>query len=283
MPIDLEAEYNNRALVPEHPEIFARWKRDAAAYRDEAIKAGRAELGLRYGASERQIIDIFYPAQREGAPLALFIHGGYWRSLEPSLFSHVARGLNAHGVTVALAGYDLCPQVRVTQIIDQLRAACCFLWDRFGRTLLVCGHSAGGHLAACMVATDWSTISKNLPANLAPAGFSVSGVFDLTPLLDVSMNDDLRMDADEAARVSPLTWPVGKDRSLDALAGGDESSAFLDQSRRIAEAWKQAGAQTRFESVPGANHFTIVDPLADPDSAHVKRVVELAGRVSRKS
>src|SRR5882762_1581695 len=96
--IDYETEYNNRARVPEHPQIFAQWTRDAAAYREQARAEKRAELGLKYGASARQTIDLLGPAGAPAAPLALFIHGGYWRSLEPSQFSHMAAGLNAHGV-----------------------------------------------------------------------------------------------------------------------------------------------------------------------------------------
>ena len=155
MPIDYEAEYNNRARVPEHPEIFARWARDAEDYRAEAMKERRAELGLSYGESPRQFIDLFSPRPGVTAPLALFIHGGYWRSLDPSLFSHMARGLNAHGVAVAVVGYDLCPEVTIAEIIEQIRHACLFLWLRTGQRMMVYGHSAGGHLAGAMVATDW--------------------------------------------------------------------------------------------------------------------------------
>src|SRR3954451_20948276 len=97
MAIDYEAEYNNRARVPEHPQIFARWEREAAAHRAETLKSCRAELGLAYGATPRQTIDVFDPAA-EASALALFIHGGYWRSLAPSQFSHLAKGLNGHGV-----------------------------------------------------------------------------------------------------------------------------------------------------------------------------------------
>ena len=152
--IDYEAEYNNRARVPEHPEIFDRWTREAAAHREEARRGRRADLGLSYGTTERQTIDLFLPADGEKAPLAVFIHGGYWRSLEPSLFSHMGRGLNARGIAVAVAGYDLCPQVSIAEIIRQIRHACVFLWRRSGRRILVYGHSAGGHLAACMAATE---------------------------------------------------------------------------------------------------------------------------------
>ena len=278
----LEGEYDNRARVPDHPEIFARWKREAAAYRAEAAKAGRAELGLRYGPTARQIIDVFYPADREGAPIAMFIHGGYWRSLEPALFSHMARGLNPHGVTVAVAGYDLCPHVGVTDIIAQMRAAARFLWTKFGQRMLVYGHSAGGHLAACLVATDWVGIDQDLPADFTSVGMVASGVFDLTPLLQVSMNNDLRMDADEARRVSPLTWPIGRDRTLDVTVGAEESTAFRAQSRAVAETWAKAGATTRFEECPGANHFTIIDPWAQANSADVARLVALAQLVGGK-
>src|ERR1043166_3426456 len=121
MPIDYEAEYNIRARVPEHPQIFAAWAREAAAYRDAATAARRAELGISYGASARQTIDLCSPQQGDPAPLALFIRGGYWRSLEPASFSHVARGLNERGVAVAVAGYDLCPQVGIADIVDQMR------------------------------------------------------------------------------------------------------------------------------------------------------------------
>jgi arylformamidase len=100
----------------------------------------------------------------------MFIHGGYWRSLEPSMFSHMARGLNTHGVAVALAGYDLAPQVKITDIVSQIRNACLYLWYRFGQRIMVYGHSAGGHLAACMVATDWKSLASDAPADLVPAG-----------------------------------------------------------------------------------------------------------------
>ena len=127
MAIDWEVEYNNRARVPEHPQIFAQWARDAAAYRAETSKDGRAEIGLKYGPSPRQTIDLFKPRGGADGPLALFIHGGYWRSLEPSSFSHMARGMNAHGITVAVSGYDLAPQVSIGQIIEQTQQACLFL------------------------------------------------------------------------------------------------------------------------------------------------------------
>jgi arylformamidase len=272
--IDYEAEYNNRARVPEHPAIFARWTRDAEHFRSTHATA---EFRLLYGRSEREHIDLFWHSAKRDAPIVLFIHGGYWRSLAPAMFSHVAAGANPRGLAVALAGYDLCPDVTIATIIEEVRDAAVFLWRRHGRKLVACGHSAGGHLAACLLATDWKARAPDLPADLVTAAISISGLFDLTPLVSVSMNADLRLDAAAARRVSPLFWeiPPGA-RAFDVWAGGKESGEFLRQSRAIAEAWGKKGVATRYFEVAGADHFTIVDPLSDPKSAMTERLVELA-------
>jgi arylformamidase len=273
--IDYEVEYNNRARVPEHPAILARWQRDATAFR---MAHKNSELGLAYGKSERQKIDLFWPGAARAARIVLFIHGGYWRALERESFSHIAAGANARGLAFALAGYDLCPKVTITEIIEQLREAAAFLGRRHGGPIVACGHSAGGHLAGCLVGTDWKKRGADLPADLTPAGLSISGLFDLSPLLQTSMNADLRLDAAEVRRSSPIFWPVPPGaRAFDAWVGADESSEFLRQSRIIADAWKQKGLATRYEAVSGTNHFTVLDPLAQPDSPLTARLVELAG------
>ena len=278
--IDYEKEYDNRARVPEHVDIFARWHRDAEAYRQASPNA---ELGLKYGPSERQFIDIF-PAKNADAPVALFIHGGWWRTLHPREFSHSAAGLNAHGVTVAMAGYDLCPNVSIATITGQMRAACLFLWRKHHRRIMVFGHSAGGHLAACMLATEWKALDANLPNDcapndLVPAAYSISGVFDLLPLTHVSQNADLKLDDASARAASPILWHVPAGRTLDCVVGGIESAEFLRQSRDMVDTWGARGVATRYEEIPGANHFTVVDPLADPDSKMSKRIAELAKMV----
>jgi arylformamidase len=191
----------------------------------------------------------------------------------------MARGLNSHGVAVAVVGYDLCPEVTIAEIIGQIRHACLFMWLRTGQRMMVYGHSAGGHLAGAMVATDWQALYPKAPADLVPAAYAISGVFDLTPLVHVAMAQDLQIDEAEARRVSPLFWPAPKGRVFDAVVGGLESSEFLRQSRVIAEAWGKAGADTRYEAIAGTNHFTVIDALSDPQSAMVGRVAELAQQV----
>ncbi|HZD88880.1 MAG TPA: alpha/beta hydrolase, partial [Pseudolabrys sp.] len=130
MTIDYEVEYDNRARVPEHPQIFERWAAESETYR---ANARGAELDLRYGPSQRQSMDIFPATESDAAaaPLAMFIHGGWWRSLQPSFFNQMAAGPNKLGVTVAVAGYDLCPQVSIPTIIEQIRAACLWLWRKY--------------------------------------------------------------------------------------------------------------------------------------------------------
>jgi arylformamidase len=275
--INYEVEYDNRARVPEHVDIFARWHRDAEAFR---AGAKSAEIGLSYGPSPRRTIDIF-PAANDGpaTPLALFIHGGWWRTLAPSEFSHLAGGPNAHGVTVAVAGYDLCPSVSIGDIVEQMRAACLYLWRKRRQRIMVFGHSAGGHLSACMLATEWKTLDPAAPNDLVPAAYAISGVFDLTPLTQVSVNADLKLTDATARALSPIYWPVPAGRVLDAVVGGIESGEFLRQSKTIADAWRQGMVETRYEAVPGKNHFDVIDALADPGSAMTKRVVELARKV----
>jgi arylformamidase len=272
MTIDNSAAYNNRAAVADFPNIVAQWQRDATAYRDKMANEGRAELDVRFGPSERQYLDLFKSKDAD-APLAMFIHGGYWRAMSPKEHSHLARGLTGNGVTVAVAGYDLTPQVSIAQIIEEMREAVLFLWQRFGKRIMIYGHSAGGHLAACMMATDWT--EHGAPADLVPAGYAVSGVFDLAGLIHTDMNVDFRLDEASARAGSPLFWPAPQGRVLDIVVGADELPEFIRLSHVMADTWGAAGVETRYEAVPGTHHFNVVAPLADPLSAMTTRVVEL--------
>lgn len=268
--IDYEVEYNNRARVPENPALMAGWARDAAAYREQ-----HAPRAMRYGPGVRHTIDLF--AGDGQGPIVVFIHGGYWQALDGSSASHCAKGLNAHGIDVAVPTYDLCPQVRVDTIIQQMRAAAREL-ARLGRPLVISGHSAGGHLAACLLATDWKSLDASLPKELVIAGYAISGLFDLVPLVETSINKALQLDLATAKAASPLFWKPPSHGGLDAVVGGNESAEYLRQSRTMAETWGAAGLQTRYGTIEGANHFTAIAPLADPASPMVARLKELARR-----
>ena len=269
--VDYEVEYNNRARVPENPAIIAGWSREAQAYRE--ARQGRLKV-IAYGSGERHRID-FFPGDGAG-PIVVFIHGGYWQALDGSFFSHLGCGLNAHGIDVAVPSYDLCPHVSIDDIIEQMRTAAREL-AKLGRPLVVSGHSAGGHLAACMLATDWRAFDGALPERLVTAAYAISGLFDLGPLVKTSINNALKLDEASAKAASPLFWKPPVHGTLDAVVGGNESAEYFRQSRIIVDAWG-AGIATRFATVPDANHFTAIAPLADPKSSMTLRLKEMAGR-----
>lgn len=262
--IDLEAEYNNRARVPDHQAVMLRWR--AAA---EAARTAHPPVEIAYGPGEREVMDLF--SAGDAAPIAVFLHGGYWQALDRNWFSGLAPTLLAHGVSLAVPSYDLAPAVRLGRILGQVRAAVDLVRDRNGgKRPVVFGHSAGGHMAACM-----------LSEGRAAAAVAISGVFDLAPLIPTSLNVALRLDEAEAAALSPIHWPVPDGSTpggtiLDCLVGADESPEFLRQSKMVADLWAARGVDTRYEALPGLNHFTVLDPLFDKDSALVERIVELA-------
>lgn len=271
MQPDYEVEYNNRARVPEHPGLIAGWASDAASYR----AACAHEAGIAYGDGPRHRYDLF-PAQRGGeAPVALFIHGGYWQALDRSFFSHMAAGPNARGISVAVMEYDLCPAVTMADIVEQTRLAILDLWRRTGRSVVPFGHSAGGHLTAMALAVDWKALDPKAPRDLTPAGLAISGLFDLRPLVGTTVNKALGMTTLEAWRLSPIAHMPPSGRTLVAAVGGAESNEYLRQSREICRDWGYQGVETSYLEIAGANHFTVIAGLADRKSELTDQLVSL--------
>lgn len=250
-------EYNNRARVPESGAIIAGWIEAARAFR-----LAHPPQTLAYGPGPREVMDLFLPAGGAHPPIALFFHGGYWQALDGRAVSHVAAGLLAQGVAVALPSYDLCPEVPLAHILAQAEAAALALHARTGRAALAMGHSAGGHLAAMLLA--------RLPAEVVGAALPISGLFWLEPLLGTSINAGLGLDAATARALSPALLPPSG-RPLHTVAGGAESAEFLRQSREFASLWGGG-----FEALPGLNHFTVLDPLTDPAHPLTRRAARLA-------
>jgi arylformamidase len=262
--MDYEAEYNTRRLVPGSLDILARWRAASAA----SYRTARMLIDEPYGPGERQRYDLFR-AGDPAAPLIVFIHGGYWQLGDRKDVAFVAEPFNAAGIDVALPSYSLCPGVSVLQIVDELRACLGVLWDRTHKRPLVVGHSAGGHLTAALLATDWSRV-PGVPGDLVRAGCAISGVFDLAPLIPTTINRAIGLDAASAAAASPLHWPP-PGRALVAAVGSDETAEFHRQGRAIAERWRGA----EYLAIAGANHYTILDELTRPDGALFGRVVSL--------
>ncbi|HET9622831.1 MAG TPA: alpha/beta hydrolase [Kofleriaceae bacterium] len=269
----LEAEYNNRTRIPAFADIVARWAATSARERASA----RAELDQPYGAGARQRFDLFLPAPGAAdGPVLLYIHGGYWQLGSGPDTAFVARAFTDAGLTVAIPSYSLCPAVRVHDIIAELRQCAIAVWRRTGKHPVVAGHSAGGHLAAALLATRWPA---DVPADLVRGACAISGVFDLAPLIPTSMNAALRLDADEARAVSPRFGPPPPaGRVLIAAVGAEETEAFHHQSRALCEAWSRAGVETAYVKIAGTHHFDVVDELTRPASPLWARVVSLARR-----
>lgn len=271
--LDMEKEYNNRMRVPESGDINARWTKASEAYRKEA----RCELDRPYGKGARQRYDLYHAkGGGQGAPLVVYIHGGYWQRGERAMYAFIAKALNALGVSVAIPSYTLCPAVSVMDIVLELRQCLTTIHEHTKALPVVAGHSAGGHLTAAMLATDWSKVT-GAPKDLVRTGYAISGVFDLAPLVGTSINEPLKLNTAKAREASPLFWPSpGRAKTLVAAVGGAESQEFIRQSLAIADAWSQTGVTAECVVVPGANHFTILDELDRAESAMVARLAGLA-------
>jgi arylformamidase len=272
----VEREYNNRAACPDHPHWFAEYaRRSAAAYADLDVRRD-----LRYGPGERETLDLFVPRGPARGSF-VFIHGGYWRALDKADFGFVAAPFVARGIAVANVNYDLCPAVTVAAIVDEIRRAVGWVareGERHGAgtaRVVVGGHSAGGHLAAMMVCTDW--MQHGFAAPPFHAGVSLSGVHDLTPMPLFSFNVDLRLDEEAARRLSPVLLPVQMVAPLLVAVGGAETGEFIRQARLLWEAWpahRPAGAAAPL-IVPGRNHFSVVADYGEPGSDLVRATLAL--------
>jgi len=259
---ELEAQYNNRVAVPEHVDIFDRWQRGSERTRAEMTN----RLELSYGADPRQRIDLFVPDVAK-APLHLFVHGGYWQSLANSYFSLLAPAFLRRGIAFAALGYRLCPTVTLGDIVEDVRQGCLALRrqavglgvDR--DRIQVSGHSAGAHLVAMLLATRWSEYGRKLPSTLFHSALSLSGVFQLEPLLGLSQNAALRLDRVTARALSPVFLEPLNRSPLVLAVGADESAEFHRQSELIETVWGDAGVTVDQLNLPGRNHFTIVDDL----------------------
>lgn len=275
----LDSLYNNRAAVPDFQAYFDRWQ----ATSDTVCRSmhDRCERDVPYGDDMMETMDVFLPRGPSKA-LLMFIHGGYWRSLDKKQHAFVAAPYVEAGVTVASINYSLCPAVTMDHIVRQLIAAGTFLYrnasdfDFSRKKMYVAGHSAGGHLAAMALACLWPQASPGLPQKVFQAGLSISGLYDLRVLTKIpSINDDLRMSPELAARVSPALMMPPTNAALHVAVGGQELGGFKDQHRIIAQAWpKNLGADI---PCPGENHFSILDRFADPRSELFAATLRMMG------
>ncbi|VVT08152.1 alpha/beta hydrolase [Rhizobium sp. EC-SD404] len=256
--------YTNGAYIDGAEAYPDRWAAEAAAFRAELSKDGRAQIDVPYGPQPRNLLDLFLPV---GAPkgLVVFVHGGYWKAFDKSFWSHLARGAVDHGFAVALPSYTLAPDARLTRIGREVAAAIGTASKTIAGPIRLAGHSAGGHLVSRMVSEN-SPLAAPLVERVEHV-VSISGVHDLRPLMLTEMNAILAIDEDEAYRESPaLLRPLPGTRLL-AWVGAKERPEFLRQSRILPELWDGFGVETKLHVDEGTHHFDVIDGLALRDSA----------------
>jgi arylformamidase len=263
----LSREYNNRELVPDHPQYFARWGEQSLRARSTMT----CYLDRPNGEEPGEKVDIF-PARKGDGSCMMFIHGGYWRALDKKDFSFLAPAWVDAGVSLAIVNYDLCPRVTIDDIVRQMLRASRWLWlhaEEYGMDqdrLYVAGHSAGGHLTAMLMAALWPVYDRALPKDLWKGGLAISGLYDLRPLTQVEwLNADLRLDEASALRVSPAFLPPATRCPVMTCVGGGESSEFQRQNALLGSRWRSAFAGD--VAMPGRNHFSVIDGLAEQKSA----------------
>ena len=268
-------QYDAVAAIPDHPRILTRWLRDSAHVR----RTKPALLDLAYGESAAERLD-FFPANRSGAPLLIFIHGGWWRSRDKSNFSFMVPAYTQAGFNVALTNYGLAPAVSMEDITRQQLHAIAWLYQRAEdydfdpQRIVVAGHSAGAHLAAMMMSALWPVFDPALPSNLVKAGVLLSGLYDLTPIMHADfVNADLKLTPQRSELLSPAFMPQAHPAPFISAVGALESDEFKRQNALIGQVWNDSHAGDI--AVPDKNHITICDAFATPGEPLFEATVKL--------
>jgi arylformamidase len=273
---ELEYQYNPRESVPEFPELA---KRRAEQSR-KARSTLKSWLNVAYGSSPRELLDIYSP-DRPGGPVLVYIHGGYWRSGSKDDNCNFAPAFVQRGATVVLVEYDLCPSVTVTDIVRQTRSAIAWVYQNIIRysgnpsKLYVSGHSAGGHLTAMALAHDWE--KAGIPRDVIKGAVATSGVYDLDMVMRISVNEQVRMTPEIARENSPFLHPPLSRCPVLVAVGGDEPKGWQQMSEDYFNLCQEQGLDCQYLVVPGANHYSMSEHLADANSPLTKAIFSQMG------
>ncbi|NKB60040.1 MAG: alpha/beta hydrolase fold domain-containing protein [Alphaproteobacteria bacterium] len=264
---ELERQFNPRAYTPNFEAIVNVGFERSAAYR-EAARNPRYDVA--YGPGETDKLDLFLPDSPDGAPVEIYIHGGFWRSREKGDFSYLAGPIVEAGGISAIVDYALCPAVTLDEIVEQMRACVVWLYRNVAEhggdpeRLHVTGHSAGGHLAAMLLATDWAALG--VPADVLKSVVPISGVFEIEPVMSTSVQEAVQLTPDIAARNSPLFLPATSRPPVAVTVGTSESEEFRRQSNAYAEALTDQGLPVDYFEMPEQNHFSILTESTAPEN-----------------
>jgi arylformamidase len=263
---EFDAQYNPSLALPDPTAPGKHFV--ATAERARATLA--CTLDVPYGPTLDETLDIF-PADQPNAPVFVFIHGGYWRALSSKEFSGVALGLQAQGITTVVINYALCPRVTIDEIVRQTRAALAWTLrniQTYGgdpARVAIGGHSAGGHLTAMALQTEWAE-DYGLPQDPFVAAIPFSGLFDIEPLRFSYLQPAIQLDDGIIRRNSPAFTVRPCKTPIWITWGGAESTEFTRQAEIYHQAWQAAGNPSELRAVPGANHFTVIGGFEDANS-----------------
>ena len=270
---ECDADGLEREYMPTHwptisfPDTVERWISLSDAFHSRVNVTNE----IAYGDSDRQRLDLFRSEEANG-PTLIFIHGGYWRSpkLTKRNYSFCVEPIVEAGALVAMVEYDLCPDVSMDTIVEQVRKSCAWIWrnaETYGgdpNHLHVTGHSAGGHLTAMLATTDWPAYQDGLPEDMIKSIIPVSGLFELEPLRLSSLNADLQLDEGAAERNSPRYLEPTKSMPISVVVGGGESDEFRRQSRDFADTWRGLADTMEYIETSGHDHFAVIESMLEP-------------------
>ena len=267
----LDAQYNNREHVPNHPKYYETWEPMCS----EVLAQFDHHIDLKYGDSPREGIDLILPKGDGPHPVQLYIHGGYWMSRSKTDQTFLARPFVEAGAAFGLIEYDLIPDVRINDIVRQCRSAAAWVhanaaaYNLDPNRIYVSGHSAGGHLTVMLSLTDWPTFCGG-PTDLMKGGCAISGIYDLTPIQLCYMQKTLGFSDEDLFQNSPIRMTAVPNTDLIIAVGGAETDEFRRQSQDFNDNWNAKGATCTFLEQPECNHFSILSNLANADSSMVE-------------
>lgn len=272
----LDNQYNTRLHVPEFADYFKRWEELSS----EAEQNLPVIKDVAYGNLPRERLDI-YPSAQPRSKTLVFIHGGYWQTLDKSMFRFIANGFHSYGITTVLITYPLAPEASIGQIVSSCKKAIQWLYTNLAAyngdadQMFVVGHSAGGHLASMLMATDWKAFDPHLPADVLKAACAVSGLFNLVPIQRSYLNAVLKIDGETANCYSPARLEPLSTCPLIVAVGEDETAEFKDQSREFYSSWKDKGAAIQLIQLPGLNHYSIAEAMVEIQSPLHQALVDV--------
>ena len=271
---NLEANYNIVATRGGLDEVMQRWSTSSAALREQVD----VSLDCAYGAGERERIDVFRCGANQ-APLYVYLHGGYWQRGDKSLYSFIAAPFLDAAVDVAIVGYPLCPQVSMTDLVSRVREAIAWLYHNAGKLginrerINLSGHSAGGHLTAMAVCTDWPAFDTKLPRDLLKTAIPFSGLYQLKPLLQTTISEALHLTDQEICQLSPASLQPQAQIPLLTIVGGAETEEFFRQTDLLINNWSDRLVRIDRHVEPDVDHIDLIDRLASADSQMFRRII----------